>query len=63
MIGLISLNRLANVPILSQVVKIKMEVQVSNPHGLWLYLSDANPIIKKWEEVEEEKIKNWKYEI
>jgi len=47
MIGLISLNRLANVPILSQVVKIKMEVQVSNPHGLWLYLSDANPIIKK----------------
>jgi len=36
-------NRLASVPILSQVVKIKMEVQVSNPHGLWLYLSDANP--------------------
>ena len=40
-----------------------MEVQVSNPHGLWLYLSDANPIIKQREEVEEEKIKNWKCEI
>ena len=40
-----------------------MEVQVLNPQGLWLYLSDANPIIKQWEEVEEENIRNWKYEI
>ena len=23
-----------------------------NPQGLWLYLSDANPIIKQWEETE-----------
>ena len=40
-------NLLASVLILSQVVKIKMEVQVSNPQGLWLYLSDANSIIKQ----------------
>ena len=40
-------NRLASVPILSQVVKIKMEVQVSNPLRLWLYLSDTNSIIKQ----------------
>jgi len=26
---------------------------VSNPQGLWLYLSDASPIIKQLEEVEE----------
>ena len=32
--------------------KIKMEVQVSNPQGLWLYLSDANSIIKQLEEKE-----------
>ena len=38
-----SVNRLASVPILSQVIKIKMEVQVSNPLGLWSYLSDATP--------------------
>ena len=38
---------LTSVPILSQVVKIKMEVQVSNLQGLWLYLSDASPIIKQ----------------
>ena len=40
-------NGLTSVQILSQVVKIKMEVQVLNPWGLWLYLSDANPIIKQ----------------
>ena len=40
-------NLLASVPILPQVVKIKMEVQVSNPQGLWLYLSDASLIIKQ----------------
>ena len=40
-------NRLASVLISSQVVKIKMEVQVLNPQGLWLYLNDANPIIKQ----------------
>ena len=40
-------TRLTSVPILSQVVKIKMEVQVSNLQGLWLYLSDASPIIKQ----------------
>jgi len=40
-------NLLASVPILSQVVKIKIEVQVSNPQGLWLYLRDANRIIKQ----------------
>ena len=34
-----------------------------NPRGLWLYLSDASRIIKQWEEIEEEKIKNWKCEI
>jgi len=44
---IIFVNLLASVPILSQVVKIKMEVQVSNPHGLWLYLSNAYPIIKQ----------------
>ena len=49
---------MANVPILSEVVKIKMKIQVSNPHGLWLYLSDANPIIKQWEKIEEENIKD-----
>ena len=43
--------------ILSQVVKIKIEVQVSNPEGLWLYLSDASSIIKQWEEIEEERDK------
>ena len=32
--------------------KVKMEVQVSNPQRLWLYLSNANPIIKQLEEVE-----------
>ena len=37
-------NRLASAAILSQIIKIKMEVQVSNPERLWLYLSDANPI-------------------
>ena len=26
--------------------KVKMKVKVWNPHKLWLYLSDANPIIK-----------------
>jgi len=40
-------TRLTSVPILSQVVKIKMEVQVSILQGLWLYLSDASPIIKQ----------------
>ena len=40
--------------------KIKMEVQVSNPQGLWLYLSDANSIIKQLEE--KEKIGNCKCE-
>ena len=54
---------MASVPILSQVVKIKMEVQVSNAQGIWLYLSDASPIIKQWEEVEEENTSNWKCEI
>ena len=39
-------NLLESVSILSQVVKIKIKVQVSNSQGLWLYLSDANPIIK-----------------
>ena len=48
---------LSSVPILSQVVKIKIEVQVSNSRKLWLYLSDANLIIKQWEEIEE-RIKN-----
>ena len=53
-----------SVPILSQVVKIKMKVQVSNPHGLWLYLSDTNPIIKQWEKVEEKikKLEVWNLE-
>jgi len=37
-----------------------MEVQVSNPQGLWLYLSDANSIIKQLEE--KEKIGNCKCE-
>ena len=46
---------MASVPILSQVIKIKMEVQVLNPQGLWLYLSDANSIIKQWKEREEDK--------
>ena len=41
---------MTSVPILSQVVKIEMKVQVSNPQGLWLYLSDANSIIKQEEE-------------
>ena len=50
-------NRLASVPILSQVVKIKMEVQVSNPQVLWLYLSDATLIIKQWGEREEDRDK------
>ena len=40
-------NRLTSVPILSQVVKNKMEVQVSNPQELWSYLSDTTPIIKQ----------------
>ena len=44
---LVVVNRLISVPILSQVIKIKMEVQVLNPQGLWLYLSDANSIIKQ----------------
>jgi len=48
-------NRLASVPILSQVVKIKMEVQVSNPLRLWLYLSDTNSIIKQWKERKEDR--------
>ena len=48
---------MSSVPILSQVVKIKIEVQVSNSRKLWLYLSDANLIIKQWEEIEE-RIKN-----
>ena len=48
---------MVSVLVLSQVVKIKMEVQVSNPQGLWLYLSDANPIIKPWEGREEDKDK------
>ena len=55
-------NRLTSIPILSQIVKIKMEDQVSNTYGLWLYISDANLIIKQWEEVEEKincKCKNW----
>ena len=38
-----------------------MKVQVSNPQGLWLYLSDANSICKKLEEVQE--IKDCKCEI
>ena len=54
---------MASVTILLQVVKIKMKVQVSNPQWLWLYLSDASPIIKQWEKVEKEKIRNWKCEI
>ena len=54
---MIIVNRLTSVPILSQVVKIKMEVQVSNPQGLWLYLSDATPIIKQWREREEDRDK------
>ena len=48
-------NRLTSVLILSQVVKIEIEVQVLNPEGLWMYLSDANPIIKKWGETKEER--------
>ena len=48
-------NRLTSVLILSQVVKIEIEVQLLNPKGLWLYLSDANPIIKKWGETKEER--------
>ena len=48
-------NRLTSVLILSQVVKIEIEVQQLNPEGLWLYLSDANPIIKKWGETKEER--------
>ena len=48
-------NRLTSVLILSQVVKIEIEVQLLNPEGLWLYLSDANPIIKKWGETKEER--------
>ena len=40
-------NRLTSVLILSQVVKIEIEVQLLNPEGLWLYLSDENPIIKQ----------------
>ena len=56
-------NLLVSVLILSQVVKIKIEVQVSNPHRLWFYFSDVNPNIKQWEKVEEEKIKNWKCKI
>ena len=50
-------NRLTSVLILSQVVKIEIEVQLLNPKGLWLYLSDANPIIKKWGETKEERDK------
>ena len=45
---------MTSVLILSQVVKIKMEVQALNPQGLWLYLSDAIPIIKQWEERDKE---------
>ena len=59
---LVFVNRLINVSILSQVVKIKMEVQVLNSHELWLYLNDANSIIKQWEEVENKmncKCENW----
>ena len=59
---LVFVNRLITVSILSQIVKIKMEVQVSNPHELWLYLNDANSIIKQWEEVEKKmncKCENW----
>ena len=38
-----------------------MEVQVLNQQELWLYFSDANPIIKQWEEVEEdEELWVWK---
>ena len=48
-------NRLTSVLILSQVVKIEIEVQVLNPQRLWLYLSDANPIIKQWGEIKEER--------
>jgi len=28
---------------------------MSNPQGLWLYLSDTNPIIKQWKEREEDR--------
>ena len=38
-----------------------MKVQVSNPQGLQLYLSDVNPIFKQLEEVEE--IEDYKCEI
>jgi len=31
-----------------------MEVQVSNSQELWLYLSEAKPIIKQWEERDKE---------
>ena len=48
-------NRFASAPTLSQVVKIKMEVQVSNSQELWLYIIDANSIIKQWKEGEEER--------
>ena len=56
-----TVNLLTSVPILSQVVKIILEVQVSNPDELWLYFSYISPINKQWEE--EENIRNWKCEI
>jgi len=51
----VAVNLLLSVSILSQVIKIKMKVQVSNSHRLWLYLSDASPIIKQWKVVKEKK--------
>ena len=40
---------MTSVLILSQIIKIKMKVQVSNVQGLWLYLSYVSSIIKQWE--------------
>ena len=48
-------NKLTSILILSQVIKIEMEVQMSNPDELWLYLSDVNSITKQWKEREEDR--------
>ena len=45
---------MTSVLILSQMVKIKIKVQMSNSHRLWLYFSDVSPIVKSWKEIEEE---------
>ena len=49
----------------AQMHSIEIFVALSNPQGLWLYLSYANPIIMQWEEREEnrDRIVNAKFGV